>query len=341
MVLYKEAMTMSIQCIYCQEVKPTSAYKKVEHVIPQSFGKFRENLTLKHSVCDSCNQFFGDKIELILARDTLEGQSRPDFGIKKPEDFKSLGPESRIRIKNVEGEFKGAYAFLAYSKANQKIMLQPIPQVGFRRTDSGEIEYFLIDRIPDKKQLEKSGFILQGHKSIRLLGLGVEEASRKLAEKGIPFRYESDVVPAPSSESLLVERQATIDRTIFRATAKIAFNYLAYWEGSEFVRQSSFDRIRQFIRYGLEESFPLVRLSQNPILSDEGTRRRIGHLVTVAWATDVMSLVSQVSLLNLFTYSVCLARKYEGVQKNVVRGHFFNTYDGEIFELGINKSPSM
>jgi HNH endonuclease len=73
-------MTENIQCIYCKEDKPASAYKKVEHVIPQSFGKFINNFTLRQLVCDACNQFFGDRVELALARDTLEGQSRSGFG---------------------------------------------------------------------------------------------------------------------------------------------------------------------------------------------------------------------------------------------------------------------
>lgn len=327
-------MTRRILCIYCQEDKPTSAYEKVEHVIPQSFGKFKDNFTLKQLVCNACNQFFGNNVELVLARDTLEGQSRSDFGVKKPEDFKPPGPQSRIRIKIAEGEFKGAYAFLNYSEADQKITLQPIPQVGFRQRDLDELKYFLLDQIPDKKQLEDFGCILQGPKSIRAVGLGLEEVSKRLAEKGISFQYEGEVVSASGSQSLLAETQATIDHTIFRATAKIAFNYLAYWEGGEFVRQLPFDWIRNFVRYGVQAPYPLVKVSQPPILADEGIRRRVGHLVTLAWATDRVSIVAQVSLLNLFKYSICLARNYEGERRGVVRGHFFNTYNGEILELG-------
>lgn len=51
-----------------------------EHVIPQSFGKFKPtNLILNdknnrvRKVCDSCNQNFGDSIELWLGKDSYEG----------------------------------------------------------------------------------------------------------------------------------------------------------------------------------------------------------------------------------------------------------------------------
>ena len=81
----------SIECIYCRENRLTSSYTKADHVLPQSFGKFENNLTLKRLICDSCNQFFGDNVELAFARDTLEGQSRVDFGVKRPEEFISSG----------------------------------------------------------------------------------------------------------------------------------------------------------------------------------------------------------------------------------------------------------
>ena len=65
-----------MKCIYCLEDKPETSYKKVEHVIPQSFGVFKNNFTLNKVVCDDCNNYFGDNLEIDLARDTYEGHSR-------------------------------------------------------------------------------------------------------------------------------------------------------------------------------------------------------------------------------------------------------------------------
>ena len=330
-----DSVLSSIECIYCREKKPAVAYMKAEHVLPQSFGKFKNNLTLIQLVCDACNQFFGDNVELVLARDTLEGQSRVDFGVMKAEDFKSPGRRSRIRIKLDEGEFKGAYAFRNYSETDGSVTLQPVPQVGFRQRESGEYKYFPLDELPDKKQLEGLGLDLQHPKSIRAVGVDVEELSKRLADKDISFRHDGSVVPTNESASWLCEVQGTIDYTILRGAAKIAFNYLTYWEGGDFVRQASFDQIRSFVRDGLLVSYPLVKTSQQPVLADEGVRRRAGHLVTVNWAADGVSIVAQVALLNLLTYSVCLTREYQGEQRKISRGHFFNVADGEIIELGI------
>lgn len=327
-------MTENYQCIYCQKDKPEPAYEKAEHVIPQSFGRFSNNFTLRHLVCDECNQFFGDNLELALARDTLEGQSRADFGVKKAEDFKSPGRQSRVRIKIAEGNFKGAYAFRDYSEADGKVTLQPVPQIGFRQRDSGEYRYFPLSELPGKKQLEELGLDLQHPQSIRAVGLEVEELSKRLAEKDILFQPEGDVVSTSGSASVLCEVQGAIDIIIWRATAKIAFNYLAYWAGGDFVRQASFDQARNFVRHGKLAPYPLVKVGQHAILADEGMSREVGHLVTVGWAADKASIVSQVSLLNVFTYTICLARNYEGEKKEITRGHFFNIDDRAILELG-------
>ena len=63
------------KCIYCLEKKSHRNFTKREHVIPESFGGFINNFTLINIVCDECNLFFGQKLELHLARDTFEGST--------------------------------------------------------------------------------------------------------------------------------------------------------------------------------------------------------------------------------------------------------------------------
>jgi hypothetical protein len=139
-------------------------------------------------------------------------------------------------------------------------------------------------------------------KAIRAIGISTEELSKKLADKGISFLRTGEV--HDESSSMLCEVQGTIDSTILRGVAKIAFNYLAYWGKGDFVRQASFDHIRSFVRYGAQVDYPLVKISQQPILSDEGVKRRVGHLVTVAWAAGGVSILAQVpSLTGLHIWS--------------------------------------
>ncbi len=79
-----------ITCVYCLENKPISFFKKAEHVLPQSFGLFKNNFTLRKIVCDQRNEYFGNNLEIVLARDTYEGGLRFETNIKEP------NPESRL-----------------------------------------------------------------------------------------------------------------------------------------------------------------------------------------------------------------------------------------------------
>lgn len=161
---------MHLKCIYCFEEKPKVLFSKTEHIIPQSFGMFESNFTLNGIVCDECNQYFGDNLEIGLARDTYEGISRFDFGLKKEKDFKTLGKKGSIIIKIAEGPLKGAYAFREYSKKQNKITLQPIPQVGFLKKNSEDYQYYLIDQLPKKEDLSVEDFDIDKPNFIRSFG---------------------------------------------------------------------------------------------------------------------------------------------------------------------------
>jgi hypothetical protein len=76
-------------CIYCLKEKAPTDFN-IDHVIPESFGAFENNFTLTEAVCKECNQYFGDKLELFLGRDTFEGMLRFMQGVKAPEEFKFL-----------------------------------------------------------------------------------------------------------------------------------------------------------------------------------------------------------------------------------------------------------
>ena len=96
----------------------------------QSFGLFSNNFTLDQEVCDDCNKYFGDNLEIDLARDTYEGLSRFDYGLKKTSEYKSLGNRSRLVIKVAEGQFKGALVYLEYSEDTVRSLVRPSNRFG-------------------------------------------------------------------------------------------------------------------------------------------------------------------------------------------------------------------
>ena len=287
-----------MKCIYCLEDKPTFSYTKTEHVIPQSFGKFKNNFTLNNIVCDDCNQYFGDNLDIALSRDTFEGTYRYECEIKKSNQFKSLGRKSRIKIKVENGKVKGTYAYREFSKEENKILLKPLPQIGFLKLDSSEYDYFLLNEIPDKKVLEGEGFNLSHPESIRIFGCDLETAKRKLYEKGIKLKFGGVIEPEKdSNKSFFCKFKGILDSFIFRALAKIGFNYLAYWEGSNFVFQDEFNTIRRYIRYGDETNYTLIRPIDKNILGDEPIdgSKRLGHIITLNWTVDKVSIGCQIS----------------------------------------------
>lgn len=323
------------RCVYCQEEKPEDSFRRAEHVVPQSFGTFRHNFTLRGKVCDLCNQYFGDQLELALARDSFEGHSRYEYGVRNPEEFRPFGRNSRIILRICEGDFSGAYAYREYTEDEANIVLRPLPQVGFLMSPLNKYKYFLLDEIPAGPELRENGFQSRHPEAIR--GLAVNEALLwdKLGEKGISFRVGGEVVPPERSHSILCELVGRIDHSIFRAIAKIAFNYLVFWQGSEFVQHPSFDVMRRYIRKGENPNYKMIDVQHAALLGDEsvGGRRRLGHLITTNWAQDRVSIVAQVALFNWVRYRVSLSRNFTGERRDIKRGHFFDVRNRQILEL--------
>ena len=323
-----------MKCSYCLQDKPNTSFTKTEHVIPQSFGLFQNNFTLNRVVCDECNQYFGDNLEIDLGRDTFEGISRYEYGTRNPKDFKSLGKRSRLRLKVAEGILKGALSYLAYSEGLNTVVGKPLPQVGFLEKGSLDYKYFPLDEIPNKAELEIQG--LDYNSNVRAFGDSFEKVKQALADKGIFPEFQEEITFAEGeSDKWLFESEGSIDKTICRAIAKIAFNYLAYWQGAGFVLQKVFDPIRFYIRKGEQGSDPFVMVSNKSILADEPSERsrRLIHIATVNWAQNGVSIVSQVSLFNFLSYTVQLAKDYSGQIPNLRKGHFFNLGDHNIYEL--------
>jgi len=323
-----------MKCIYCLEEKPGDYFKKTEHVLPQSFGRFKNNFTLNKVVCDDCNKYFGDHLEISLGRDTFEGMSRFEHKIKEPKDFKSPGKKSRLSIKVNEGPFKGAYAFFEYSDDDDKINIKPVPQVGFKRIESGEYEYYLLKKIPNKEYLTTQ-FEMKAPKSIVALGCAPEIVLEYLENLGITFNIGGELSPSDKRIDWECEVTGNIDQIIFRAIAKIAFNYLSYWVKSDFLLDSQFDPIRGFIRFGTKGRYPFVIILEKAILGDEPVegKRRLGHLIILDWSKNKLSIVSKISLFNWMTYSVLLAKDFVGERVDFRKGSFFNVADREIYEL--------
>jgi hypothetical protein len=321
-------------CIYCLRDLDADAFT-TEHVIPQAFGRFDDNLTLNESVCGECNQFFGDNLEGIFARDSSEAYDRVLHGLKPPAELHDLLHYRLTFALAMEGEWTGLR--LALKTENGMAVVSPIPQVRFSSRRGDKYIYVTAAELedPDGRVLEEID---------RTGGIGILSPSEEiegrlieaLARIGINFEQQGDIAPPRIDEAEVeVEVQARIDPIIRRCVAKVAFNYLAYTSGADFVRGESFHAVRSFIREGREPNYPLVRVTDEPILADDlrHLRQTDGHLITVNWRPDNPHVIAQISLFNRITYHVSLARNLWGIWRPIRCGHHFEIGSRSISKL--------
>lgn len=331
---------MKIKCIYCLKEKHKRSFRKREHVIPQSFGKFKNNLVLHEVVCDDCNQYFGDNLERDLSRDSLEAIRRYMHGIKSKNPSNKY---KRIKSKIAEGKNKGLIVFQKPSENGGMLEIEPVVQVGFFHKDRKEYDYFEPGDIKTASELEKAGYQLKGKNVISVIARHGKEFNDLLAflkGKGIDVKIQEERNMGDDIEDrkpILVKGTIQIDPILYGAISKIAFNYLAYIQSREFVLSSEFDEIRNFIRYNEGKARDIFRVNQLPILHNDKRLRRIGaketdgHLIVVEW--EGRDLVGRVSLFNDHTYKIILSRHYGGVWTPIKNGHLFDVQSRETSKL--------
>jgi hypothetical protein len=149
-------------------------------VIPESFGTFgTETWTLPDCVCGDCNGEMGRKLELFLARDTLEGLMRGEFLTAQP-NRKDRG--FRLRRLHVTlpddpeyGEFRGMIAGYDHKRR----MMIPVPQFGWidaetkKRVNLNENEFERLISTGSRPNIEPGSIWIYGP----------PEVARRLAER--------------------------------------------------------------------------------------------------------------------------------------------------------------
>lgn len=317
-----------IRCIYCLQDKPSTGFKKREHVLSQCFGAFKpDNLILYEIVCDECNQYFGNKLELFLGRDTIEGIERYRHGIKPRKQPK----HRRLKFKIAEGDLVGIIITPKFSGGGEIIDIEPVLQVGIFNVLSNRFDYYEPEDIPSADTLRKLGREL---KNLRFDFITKDDAAlqillNKLKEKGYKdIRLES-FREWPESvkrrNETLIAGEIRLDRVIYRGLCKIAFNYLAFVQGKSFVLAPDFDKIRNFVRNDQGNPDEFFFVNQPPILENDrrfGIKETRGHLIVLEWHS--ISLQVRLSLFNLNTYLIRLCNRYEGIWVPIKIGHHFD-----------------
>src|SRR5215813_4451267 len=131
-----------MKCIYCLEDKQSKDDFNKEHVLQESFGKFKGALTLTGEVCKVCNQYFGDGIDRILSRDSFEAFLRLRYGIKSSKEYSDI-LYNRLTITIPKGQDEWTGVKVVYQPPSVHLP----PQVGFLRQNTRDHVYFTLPEI--------------------------------------------------------------------------------------------------------------------------------------------------------------------------------------------------
>lgn len=338
-VIHKTKIKM--KCIYCLHDKDLKYFQKREHVIPQCFGKFRSNLVLKGYVCDECNQFFGDHLELFWGRDSFESIERLRHGLKPKEKIKR---KIRTKSKLLKGKFKGAIVHEVELGQSGNILVEKPVQAGFYNNKTNCYDYFEQGEIPTGKELSQNGYEVKNTTVILIADkTELKTLINELREKGITVKSESELIEGSNPGDIVrVETKITLDRVLMRGICKIAFNYLAFVAGKDFVLSDNFNNIRRFIRYDERDSCEFLKVNESPILYDDQKLEKFrikitqGHLIVLGYKND--GIFSKLSLFNTLTYGIYLCKQFKGIYIPIKSGHRFDVDRNEVSPLfSVNK----
>lgn len=323
-----------LKCIYCLKDVLVGGFNS-EHVISQAFGRFERNLTLTNMVCRICNQFFGDKLELVFARDSFEAYDRIKTRLKPAENIPEM-PQRRLTFTAaLGGQWQGLRLSLTGLDGSEAVTLEA--QVGLPKRGCTDWVYLTEADLADRGKALPADFDPHGH--IRVIGPTYEVRQRliaTLADRGIPFRQMGNFpLPQPDAGEIVMYVNMQIDPVVKRCVAKYAFNYMAHVEGRDFALLPAFDATRAYIRQGSSPGYQIVAADNTPILATDTrtARQTVGHLVTLNWTADKRHIVAQVSLFNRVTYRVSLARDFSGLWRPIRSGHHFDIASGRISPL--------
>jgi hypothetical protein len=321
-------------CIYCRSEVPNDAPR--EHVIPQSFGVFKPDITLD-CVCKDCNHYFGSNLEWPVRVQSFEGVLRLHYGFKGAAG--GVGTPGVI-LSVAEGVRKGARTVIQRDKKGN-LRTKLLTQVGARRGPSEEVEWCLEKDLSvefAERHPKGSEFFLIGGETQE----GMDRLLRRWKEVCPTFVYGGIMNPPYGDKDgegeILLHAEHQDNRLKVRFLCKIAFNYMAFQCHPQFSRSSSFDALRAFIRKDLGEGEGRVFVKNEPIVAEEilhGKRVTNGHVLTIDCRPYDRVVEAQVALFNFIPYRIPMCRDYPG--PSFTRGHHFDLDDWKASEMRIER----
>jgi len=307
-------------CVFCDQLGSSR-----DHVLPEMFGTFENNL-INHDVCGDCNRIhFGQKLETRFGRNSAEAIFRLIFGAKPADEAHHIGGDRVMATYMEDDEFRGARIRLTYD-GDSSVQAEFPPQVLIHHPSLDVPRALLEEEItPDAIAPFLHGSTIWipddlGETTLRLRA--------KMEQAGFVFVGAMDRVPATKRDArdFLMRIDAVVDDAIAREMTKIAVNFVAVTVGYGFVMREEFRPMRKYARYGEPCLRGRVDTFARSIELD-GTRDRYGdgHLITLDWSFATSEVIVLISLFNRITHQVHLADDVKSVWWNIRTAYHFDT----------------
>ena len=275
-------------CIYCKQEKDESEFNR-EHVIPQMFGRYKQALVLNnHQVCQECNSYFSIKLEGAIALDSIEAFERMQHGTKKMTDGRTL-KGNRSSVEFAETILKGIPIKVVSDSTNPEgIHLSYGPLIGIHKDGEGYDFFHPSELPPITKEIADR---LKCYKEpIITIGLSDEESKEILKGQGYlndsfksSWKKTEDML---GTDNIMIKINDIDDSIKRRLAAKTVMNYLCYKYGVEYVLQSKFDDIRNYIRHGVFDSDNLFFQFKTEPLKIFNLPNPHSHALGLVWDID-------------------------------------------------------
>ena len=305
-------------CIYCKEkVKKT---KGKEHVMMRAFGKFGDDTPTLECVCDECNKFFGDTLDLIFTRNSLEGIFRYKNNIYSSE--KRLQDKHYLKITLPRDEEFGDFGGIVVSIDGTNDSIGGVPsQVIFKDADNKDVP--VLESELNNLDWKSEGYSI---KNIRVIAESEKKHNnlvKKLYKMGIGYRINSTFKPnfikKYKGKKIPLNIECLVDHKMKRAIAKILFNTCAKYIGYEEVIKSEWDIARDYIRFNRK---PLkARRINGPFWGEETQQMRYQGGYSIKIENYKNDLLGGIQFFNLSLYEFILVENIILVnQKNLLLG---------------------
>jgi hypothetical protein len=235
---------------------------------------------------------------------------------------------------DVAGDFAGAPVTL--DARDQGLIAKPKPCGAIHNAQGEGFTYFEASSILDGSWQAAT---VDWRRGVKLFGPdeAVKEMRDALAGYGAEISNWRPLQPPDGSgEGVQVAQEFEITPIMRRGIAKIAFNYLAYRQGTAFVLTPSFDSIRRFVRYGDEPDVPPVHSSLDVALGPERVdgMRPVVHWLELTSHRNHRNLLGKVVLFGFMTHTVILAPDFDGPWFDLPVAHLFN-----VKQLSVSEPP--